>query len=130
MEIYLIILMLVFSAFFSGIEIAFITANRLHVELMKQQGRFSSRLLAFATSSTPHFLGTTLIGNNIALILISILMARALEPFIHNYLPSEFDNDFSALVIETVFTTAIVLVFGDYFPKALFRVNANNALRI
>ena len=130
MEIYILIVALLFSAFFSGIELAYVSANKLKLELMKKRGTFISKVLAIPTSSPSFFLGTTLIGNNIALIIFSITMARLLEPSITTALPPVINNEFSIMLIQTIITTLVVLILGEFIPKALFRIKADAALKL
>lgn len=129
MDIQLIIVTLLFSAFFSGIEIAYITANKLKLELLKKQGTFTGRMLGISTSSPSRFLATTLVGNNIALIVLGILMAKLLEPAIADNLPLSLKNEFVVMMIQTLITTLIVLFVGEFIPKALFRLNPDDTLR-
>ncbi|MEX2588679.1 MAG: hemolysin family protein [Chitinophagales bacterium] len=129
MEIYLIIISLVFSAFFSGIEIAFVSSNKLKVELSKQQGILSGKILAKFMERPSHFIGATLIGNNISLILLGIMMTKFLSPYIDVWLAA-YSSAFSIMIIQTIITTIIVLVVGEFLPKALFRINPDLILRI
>ncbi len=129
MEIYLILFTLILSAFFSGIEIAYVSVNKLKVELMKQQGSVSGRLLGLVTNSPSHFLGAMLIGNNIALIVLSIMMAKTLEPVIEYYLPISLNTELSVLLIQTFITTILVLIFGEFLPKVIFRIHPDAVLR-
>ncbi len=130
MEIYVIIITVLFSAFFSGIEIAYITANKLKLELLKKQGSLIGKLLAIPTTSPSFFLGTTLIGNNIVLIIFSIMMARMLEPSISLALPPAVNNGFTVMLIQTIASTIVILIFGEFFPKALVRIKPNEALQV
>lgn len=130
MEIYGIIISLLFSAFFSGIEIAYISANKLRLELMRKRGMFIGKVLAIPTASPSFFLGTTLIGNNIALIIFSIMMAKVLEPSIMLMVPDAVSNEFIVMLVQTVLTALVILILGEFIPKALFRINADRALRV
>src|SRR5688572_27606155 len=105
MEIQLIIVTLLFCAFFSGIEIAYITSNRLKLELLKKQGTFTGRMLGFTTTSPSRFLATTLVGNNIALIVLGLSMAKLLEPIIGAHLPQSINNEFVVMILQTLITT-------------------------
>src|SRR5262245_1230623 len=107
MEIYFILLALLFCAFFSGIEIAYISANRLKMELFKKQGSLAGRMLGITTATPARFLGTTLVGGNIAIIVLSILMAQLLESVIHDHLPPSFRHEVTVLAIQTLITTGI-----------------------
>ncbi len=124
--IFLIILTLVFSAVFSGIEIAFLSANKLKIELSYQRGTLSGKILNDYIKHPSKFIITTLLGNNIALISFGILTASLLEPLLENYLASGF----LILVIQTVITTTVVLILGEFIPKVLFKVFADIILPV
>ena len=83
-----IILSLLFSAFFSGMEIAFIASNKLHIELMKKRGELNARILSYFLEKPSRFIATMLVGNNIALVVYGIEMAQILEPHIEQHLTS------------------------------------------
>jgi len=84
-----VLVAILFSAFFSGMEIAFISANRLKIELEKKQGDFSAKILSNFIQKPASFIGAMLIGNNIALVVYSMAMAMLLEPFILTFTASE-----------------------------------------
>lgn len=130
MEIYLIVTALIFSAFFSGIEIAFISSNKLKVELSKQQGLLSGKILAKFMDRPSQFIGATLIGNNLALILLGLMMTKFLSPYIDTWLSPDFNSAFTIMMLQTIITTLIVLVVGEFLPKAIFRINPDLILRI
>ncbi|NEN23039.1 HlyC/CorC family transporter [Cryomorpha ignava] len=124
--IVLIAISLFFSAFFSGMEIAFLTSNKLKIELNNKQGAFSARLLSGFLQHPSRFIGTMLVGNNIALVLYGILMARMLEPVFYNWgLTSA-----SVLLLQTIVSTLIILFAGEFLPKTLFRINSNFILNL
>ncbi len=120
-----ILLTLSFSAFFSGMEIAFISANRLKIELDRKQGSYSGRILAYFVKNTPNFISTILLGNNISLVIYGIFMAVALRP-IFAFTTSEP----LILLMQTILSTLIVLITAEFLPKAIFRINPNRSLRI
>ena len=122
-----IILSLLFSAFFSGMEIAFIASNKLHIELMKKRGELNARVLSHFLEKPSRFIATMLVGNNIALVVYGIEMARTLEPYVEHYLTS---NDSLVLLTQTVISTLIVLVTAEFIPKVLFSINANRFVRL
>ncbi|WP_373520550.1 hemolysin family protein [Aquiflexum sp.] len=123
-----VIITLLFSGLFSGLEIAFISANRLHIELQSKQGMLSGRILSNFVKSPGQFIGTTLIGNTIALVLYGIFMANLLEPWIRDWLPDGIDNQLWVLTIQTVISTLIVLVTAEFLPKSIFMLNPNSLL--
>ncbi|TVQ89333.1 MAG: HlyC/CorC family transporter [Bacteroidetes bacterium] len=126
----IIILSLLFSAFFSGMEIAWVTANKLKVEVDKKSGGFSAKLISRLTQSDSGFISAMLVGNNIALVIYGISFAIVLERFLTQALPSVFHNDFTLLVTQTVISSIVILLFAEFIPKTLFRINANSILRL
>jgi len=122
----IIIATLFASAFFSGMEIAFISANRLKIELDKNNGSVSGRILSSFVKNESNFISTMLLGNNIALVFYGIKMAEGLEPFIINVV----SNQAIVLLIQTIVSTLIVLVTAEFLPKAIFRINPNRSLSI
>ena len=126
MDIYLIgliILCLSFSALFSGIEIAFISSNRLHIELQGKQGSISGKIISNFANKPSRFISTILVGNNLALVLYGILMAFFLEPLVYQFLPAQLTNDIVVLLIQTVVSTLIVLLTAEFLPKSIFLIN-------
>ena len=117
---------LFFSAFFSGVEIAFISANKLKLELDKNTGKFPSNIITFFSKNESDFITTMLVGNNIALVVYGIVMTQILTPEITYY----FSSDLALLFAQTIITTLIVLVTAEFLPKAIFRIYPNQILRI
>jgi len=117
---------LLFSAFFSGVEIAFISANKLKLELDKNSGKFPANIITYFSKNESDFITTMLVGNNISLVVYGIVMTQILTPKISHYLHS----DFALLLIQTIITTLIVLVTAEFLPKAIFRIYPNQILRI
>ncbi len=129
-HITLIAISILLSAFFSGMEIAYVAANKLKVEVDKQKGGFSARLLSRFIRSESSFISTMLVGNNIALVVYGISFAALLEPFILNNLPSPLNTEISVLIIQTFISSLIILIFAEFLPKTLFRINPNRFLNI
>lgn len=118
-DLYLLLLFfLALSAIFSGTEIAFISSNKLKIELNKETGSLSNRILAEFSDNSTRFITSLLIGNNIALVFFSIYMSQLLSADLFIF----EDNSPTLILIQTVITTAIVLVFGEFLPKAIFRI--------
>jgi putative hemolysin len=117
---------LLFSAFFSGVEIAFISANKLQLQLDKNKGRFSSRMITLFSKNDSDFITTMLVGNNISLVVYGIVMTQILTP----QLQLLFRSDLALLLVQTIITTLIVLVTAEFLPKAVFRIFPNQVLNI
>lgn len=124
MTISLLILFLLLSALFSGTEIAFVSSSKLHIELKKTKGGRRGRILSKFFEEPANFLSTMLVGNNIALVLFSEAAEGLLSEFI------EINEEFEVLrlLIYTLITTIVVLIFGEFLPKTLFRLFADRIL--
>ena len=123
--IYLLITM-AFSAFFSGMEIAFVSVDKLRFE-MDRKGGVSSRILLLFFRNPNDFISTMLVGNNIALVIYGILMAQIIGD---NLLAGWITNHFVMVLVQTVISTLIILVTGEFLPKTLFKINPNLALNV
>jgi CBS domain containing-hemolysin-like protein len=115
-----------FSAFFSGMEIAFLSANKLKIELSYQRGTFSGKIINDFVKNPSKFIITVLLGNNVVLIAFGILFANMLEPVLANYISAPF----VVLLIQTIVSTTLVLLIGEYLPKVMFKVFADDLLPI
>ena len=120
----IVFITLVCSAFFSGMEMAFVSANRLKIELDKQQGYFSGRVLSYFVKNTPNFIAAMLLGNNASLVIYGIYMAMILEP-VFAYMTSSLPL---ILLLQTLCSTLLVLTTAEFLPKAIFRINPNRSL--
>ncbi len=124
-----ILSMLIFSAFFSGMEIAFVTSNKLKIEIDKNYGSFSSLILSRFAKTPWKFISALLLGNNIALVVYGIYMATFLEPILHNILPEKLNSDITILCLQSIIATLIILLTAEFLPKILFRINSNATLK-
>jgi len=128
MEISIIILCLILSAFFSGMEIAFISSNKIYLEIEKKQDNFISKILTRLTEKPSKFIAAMLIGNNIALVVYGFFTGDLiLKCIVH--LGYQF-SDYTSLFIQTLVSTFIVLVTAEFFPKVFFQIYANSLIRI
>jgi CBS domain containing-hemolysin-like protein len=127
-----ILLCLVASAFASGMEIAYISSNKLKIELDRKQGVFGASLLSFFSRHQKLFIASMLVGNNIALVVYGVYMGDAIVDGIHLLMPlqAQWLGDFGILLTQTVLSTLIVLVFSEFLPKAIFSSYPNRWLVI
>jgi len=129
-NIVIILISLLFSSFFSGIEIAFISSDKLYIELEKSRGAISGKILSRFAKSQSLFIGTTLIGNTISLVVYGIFMANLIEPILSEFLPAYLNNQSVILIVQTIFATLVVLLTAEFLPKIIFRINPNFFLSI
>lgn len=122
----IVLITLISSAFFSGMEIAFVSANKLRIELDNKNGEFSSRLLSSFLKSPSRFIATMLVGNNIALVLYGLTTAEIMRPF----LSSITDSEALILLSQTIVSTLIVLVSAEFLPKSIGNLYPNRLLKI
>ena len=125
-QVAVILCSILLSAFFSGMEIAYISANKFQVELEKKNEDFISKILRKLTSNSSKFITTMLVGNNISLVVFSFFMGE----LIIGLLPITALNEFTILLIQTILSTIIILVTAEFLPKAIFRIYANESLRL
>jgi len=125
-EILIIFISVVLSAFFSGMEIAFVSANKLHLELEKKREGFIAEILEKITQKSSKFITTMLVGNNIALVVYTYFMGE----FLTKQLPIDSLNEFTVLLIQTLISTLVILITAEFLPKAIFRIYANEVMRV
>ena len=123
--ILIILIAILFSAFFSGMEIAFLSSNKLRIELDKKQGVFGSEIIKVFTKNPGQYIATMLIGNNIAIVIYGLFFSRLLSPVLTPILGS----DLLVLVLNTVISTAIILFIAEFLPKTVFILSPNSFLK-
>ena len=128
MEISIIILCLILSAFFSGMEIAFISSNKIYLGIEKKQDNFASQILTKLTENPSKFIAAMLIGNNVALVIYGFFMGDVVLRCITK-LGYHF-SDITSLLIQTVISTFIVLITAEFLPKVFFQIYANSLIKI
>ena len=121
-----LLISMVFSAYFSGMEIAFVSSNKLRFE-MGRSNNFTTRILSNFYQHPNNFISTMLVGNNIALVIYGILMAQLIEQYV---LVDIITNKAMLVFIETIVSTLIILVTGEFMPKTLFKINPNFTLKL
>ena len=127
MEISIIILCLILSAFFSGMEIAFISSNRIYLEIEKKQDGFISKILTRLTEKPSKLIAAMLIGNNIALVVYGFFMGDLLMNWIDSF---DFRfTDLLSLFVQTLISTLVVLLTAEFFPKVFFQIYSNTLIK-
>lgn len=127
-ELWLIISLvaLLFSAIFSGVEIAFVTSDRVRLGIDVKKGGLASRVLRLFYDNSDFFISTILVGNNIMLVVYGIGAAKLIEPFVQACIST---NEVVVLLLQTLISTAIILLTSEFVPKTIFRINPNSSLR-
>ncbi len=123
-----IIITLIFSAFFSSMEIAYISSNRLKVELDKSSGSLNGRILGRFYKNESHFIAMLLLGNNISLVLFGLFSAQLLDPIITN--TWGIGDEGIVLLIQTLLSTILVLIVAEFLPKTFVQMNPNRYLKV
>ncbi|HXS37368.1 MAG TPA: hemolysin family protein [Flavipsychrobacter sp.] len=124
--LYIVVCVLLIG-FFAGTEIAFISANKLNIELRKKQGTFTGRILARFMENPAEFIGTSLVGVNVLLVVYGLLMTRLTDP-IMDKLPAPLNSEYARLIFDTFIATVVILIFAEFLPKAIFRSKAEQVL--
>lgn len=129
MEIGIIILCLILSAFFSGMEIAFVSSNKIYLEIEKKQDDFLGNLLSKITQKPSKFIATMLVGNNISIVIYGFFMGNLIiNAFYPSYIDST-DLPFQILLIQTLISTIIIVVTAEFLPKVFFQIYANSFMK-
>jgi putative hemolysin len=119
---------LLLSAFFSGMEIAFVTSNKLRIEIDKSKGVFPANLISGFIHKPSRFIGALLFGNNLALVIYGLAMANLLGSGLFSFLPDAYHSELTILILQTVISTFIILILAEFLPKVLFRISPNSLL--
>ena len=120
------IVSMIFSAFFSGMEIAFVSSNRVRVKIDVEKEGLINRIISLFYRHKEMYITTMLVGNNIMLVIYGMGFAGLLDPYLQNIFHG---NEVIVLVTQTIISTGIILITGEFFPKTIFRINPNNSLR-
>ena len=121
-----IVVTILLIGFFAGYEIAFVSANRLGIELKKKQGKQSGIIISKLLEQPAKFIGSCLIGLNIFLVIYGLLFSQLLKSSLWN--PFHIQNEYIKLIADTFFATVVVLLFGEFLPKAIFRAKNDTFL--
>lgn len=124
----IVIITLILSAFFSGMEIAFFSSNKLRIEIDRQKGLISGGIFARFLNKPSELIATLLIGNNVALVLYGMAVSVLLEPAVELIFPFTQSSDSLLLLLQTILATLIILVLAEFLPKVIFRINPNGFL--
>lgn len=135
LDVVIIIVTLILSAFFSGMEIAYVSSNKIHIELEKKQEDFLGRILTKLTAKPSKYIATMLIGNNIALVIYGLKMGDVLVRWFRSMLPSNstvLNYLFSdlQLLTQTIISTFIILLTAEFLPKVFFHIYANTLMKV
>jgi CBS domain containing-hemolysin-like protein len=128
LEIFIITGLLLLSAFFSGMEIAFVSADRVQLALDKKNKGIIGYILNKLTKKPSDFITTMLVGNNVALVIYGFFMGDLITKYLQKFMPEL--NDFSELLIKTIISTIVILFTAEFFPKVIFQLFSNKLLRI
>ena len=120
------IVSLIFSALFSGVEMAFVTSDRVRVELDVNRGGILSRIINRFYSNSDLFISTILVGNNVMLVIYGMGAAMFIEPLLRQV----STNEFFVLVGQTLISTLVILLMGEFLPKTVFGINPNRSLKV
>jgi len=128
-QVVVIIISIFFSAFFSGMEIAFISSNKIYLEIEKKQGGFIAFLLKKTTRNPSKFIATMLLGNNVALVVYGIYSGQLILDIFFPYLNTTNSLGFIYILCQTIISTLVILITAEFLPKVLFQIYANSLLK-
>ena len=126
MEIAIIVVCLLLSAFFSGMEIAYISSNKVYLSIEKRQHNFAAKLLNKLTEKPSQFITSLLVGNNVVLVIYGFYSGDLIMKWLENYF---LLTNFSSLLLQTLISTILILVTAEFLPKVFFQIYANQAIK-
>src|SRR5690606_37134085 len=128
MDIAVILICLILSAFFSGMEIAYVSSNKVYLSVEKKQNNFNAKILSKLIEKPSHFITSMLVGNNVVLVIYGIFSGELLMNWILsiNYSFSTF----VVLLIQTIISTVIILITAEFLPKVFFQIYANSFIKL
>ena len=129
MEISIIFICLLLSAFFSGMEIAFVSSNKVYLGIEKMQDGFVAKILTKITQNPSKFIASMLVGNNITLVVYGFTMGDLIIKMIYPEFINNDDLPFQVLMIQTLISTAIILITAEFLPKVFFQIYANSLIK-
>ena len=125
----IILLSLLCSAFFSGMEIAYVSSNRLNLEIEKKQKGLIPKILSIITKDPSRFISTMLIGNSFALVIYGLFMGQFIIDYL-SFLFSPSMNELTVLLLQTIISTLLILIAAEFIPKVLFQIYSNFSMKI
>ena len=126
LAIIITIVAIIFSGLFSGTEIAFVQSSKVRMEINAASGGIVDRIIRGFSRHEDMFISTLLVGNNVVLVIYGISLSAIINPLLEQWLP----NDAMVLIVNTVFSTGIILLTGEFLPKTTFRINPNFMMRL
>jgi putative hemolysin len=127
---WIIFIAILASAFFSGMEIAFVSSNKLRIELDRAKGSFTGKIISHFNEKPSYFIAMLLVGNNIALVIYGLYMEKWMIPSLKSIIPAYIATPFFLIIAQTLIATLIILLLAEFLPKILFRINPNRSLSI
>lgn len=127
---WIIFIAILASAFFSGMEIAFVSSNKLRIELDRAKGSFTGKIISHFNEKPSYFIAMLLVGNNIALVIYGLYMEKWMIPSLKSIIPTYIATPFFLIIAQTLIATLIILLLAEFLPKILFRINPNRSLSI
>jgi CBS domain containing-hemolysin-like protein len=128
-QVFVIIISVLFSAYFSGMEIAFVSANKIYLEIEKKQRGFFSYFLKKITKKSSKFIATMLLGNNVALVIYGIYSGQLILDIFFPHLNSAESLGFTHILYQTLISTLVILITAEFLPKVFFQIYANSLLK-